>query len=177
MKEIWEDVRGYEGLYQVSNFGNVKSLNYNKTKQEKILKPKTSSAYNIVCLCKNGNNKYCSIHRLVANAFIPNPYSYSDINHIDGNKRNNSVKNLEWVSRSENMKHACYKLNKNPREWSKTKVRCIETQEVFETQTEAAKKYKTSQGAIGNAARKNRPKAGGVHWEFIKDIGVVAPLP
>lgn len=166
MKEIWKDIAGYEGLYQVSNFGRVKSLNYNKTGISKCLVPKKNNSYNMVCLCKGGVHKYVSIHRLVANAFIPNPENKLEVNHIDGNKSNNLISNLEWVTSSENTRHAIDKLGHNPRKWSKTPVKCVETGEIFETQIEAARVYHTSQGAIGNSARGNRPKAGGHHWVF-----------
>lgn len=170
MKEIWKDIPGYEGLYQVSNFGQVKSLNYWRKKEEKILKPKHSSLYYVVCLCKNGASKYRTIHSLVAECFIPNIEKKKQINHINGDKHDNAVTNLEWVTPRENVLHSVHTLNNNPREWSKTPVRCVETGDVFDTQVEAAKAYHTSQGAIGNSARKNRPLAGGFHWEFIRCI-------
>lgn len=177
MKEIWKDIPGFEGVYQVSNFGNVKSLNYNKTGKEKLLIPKRSSVYDAVCLCLNSKHKYSFIHRLVAEAFIPNSQHKTQVNHKDGNKRNNNIENLEWVTPSENMNHSVYKLKHNPRAWSATPVRCIETSEIFATQSEAAKVYHTSQGAIGNSARRKRGSAGGVHWEFIRDIGLAGTPP
>lgn len=111
MEELWKDIEGFEGLYQVSNLGNVKSL-----KRNIILKPgivaykKTKeNGYYIV----NLKSKPFYIHRLVAEAFIPNPENKPQINHIDCNKRNNNVKNLEWVTREENIQHA-YKNNLIP---------------------------------------------------------------
>ncbi len=117
MKEIWKDIEGYEGLYQISNLGNVKSL-----KNNIILKPsKNSKGYLQVFLWKNGSGKLLRIHRLVAKAFIPNFDDKPQVNHIDGNKQNNRVNNLEWVTNSENQKHA-FKIklqtnigNNNPR--------------------------------------------------------------
>ena len=107
MQKIWKDINGYEGLYQVSNFGDVKSLNYNHTKTEKILCPKNHhSGYKTVMLCNNGKNSNKSIHVLVASAFIPNPDQKPFVNHIDGNKGNNFVSNLEWVTAKENTNHA-----------------------------------------------------------------------
>ena len=115
MTEIWKDVDGYSGLYQVSNFGNVKSLSKHvpcksgKTRKlpEKILKPaKTDSGYFVVCLSKNKISKHYKIHRLVASAFIENKERKKCVNHIDGDKTNNNVSNLEWCTYSENMKHA-----------------------------------------------------------------------
>lgn len=107
MKEIWKEIEGYEGLYQVSTLGNVKSLNYNHTKREKLLVPKKhKSGYFIVMLCKNGQQKNRSIQTLVAKAFVENPDCKPCVNHIDGNKQNNTVSNLEWVTYRENTRHA-----------------------------------------------------------------------
>ena len=75
-EEIWRDVPNYEGLYQVSNFGRVKSLNYNHTKREKIMKPQLIKGYYQIGLCKNGKVKQYLVHRLVALAFIPNPIGF-----------------------------------------------------------------------------------------------------
>ena len=103
MNEIWRDIVGYEGLYQVSNLGNVKSLNYNKTGKERNLKPGTDgSGYRFVNLCKNGKIRLFKIHRLVAQAFLENPDHKSDVNHKDENKTNNCVDNLEWMTSKEN---------------------------------------------------------------------------
>lgn len=95
--EIWKDIDGYEGLYQVSNLGRVKSLNYNHTNQEKILRQiKTKGGYVIINLCKNGKSKNFLVHRLVANAFLENLNNLPQVNHIDENKENNVVSNLEF---------------------------------------------------------------------------------
>ena len=97
--EEWKPICGYEGLYEVSNLGKVKSLNYNHTKQEKILKfGKRPNGYLFVNLWKDKKRKPCSVHRLVAIAFIPNPNNLETVNHIDENKLNNCVENLEWCS-------------------------------------------------------------------------------
>ena len=101
-KEIWKDIKGFEGKYQVSNLGNVKSLNYNRTKKERILTPKKRSGYLIVTLSKKGIHKDFLIHRLVAQAFIEKPENLPEVNHIDENKLNNRVENLEWCDRKYN---------------------------------------------------------------------------
>lgn len=114
MQEIWKDIKGYEGLYQISNLGRVKSLRkwirgYNGYKnEERILKPYIHHGpdYYVVTLCKNKNKKMHLLHRLIAKAFIPNPNNYPQINHIDGNKQNNNITNLEWCTQSQNTKHA-----------------------------------------------------------------------
>ena len=104
INEIWSDIVGYEQLYQISNFGTVKSLSNNKIKKEKILKQvKTTNGYLFVNLCKNGKRKFYQIHRLVAQAFLPNPENKPCIDHINTNKTDNRVCNLRWVTAKENM--------------------------------------------------------------------------
>lgn len=115
-QEIWKDIKGYEGKYQVSNFGNVRSLMYHNAKEIKrisLLKPATDgSGYFRCALSKNNILTTFKVHRLVAQAFIPNPNNYPQINHIDGNKKNNRVENLEWCTNSMNQIHA-YSNNLN----------------------------------------------------------------
>jgi len=112
------DVKGYEGYYQVSNVGRVKSLarnvgkssgskTYTQFVQEKILNPyRKTNGYLAVRFSRNGKGFEKTIHRLVADAFIENPKRYKEVNHIDGNKVNNHYSNLEWVTQRENMLHA-----------------------------------------------------------------------
>ncbi len=114
--EIWKDIPGYKGLYQVSNLGSVKRLNKNN---EKILKNRIRDGYFAVSLSKNGIRKDGKISRMVAIAFVDNPFNYNIVNHIDGNKQNNNYENLEWVSNRENIHH--YHLSKN----ATTKHSCI----------------------------------------------------
>lgn len=115
--EEWKDIKGYEGLYQVSNLGRVKSLigwNGNKyVKREKILKVSRQEVTKTYCrykvdLKKNGKRKNFKVHRLVAEAFIPNPNNYREVNHKDSNPLNNCVYNLEWCDRKHNIKHSIY---------------------------------------------------------------------
>lgn len=104
--EIWLPIEGYGGLYQVSNYGRVKSLDYNRTKQEKILRQgKNKYGYLMVVLYKEGKGKTIKIHRLVAQAFIPNPNNYPCVNHKDECKTNNCVDNLEWCTQKYNIKY------------------------------------------------------------------------
>lgn len=107
MQEIWKPVKNYENLYEVSNTGKIKSLSYNHQKTPKIMKPTINSAgYYKVELYKNGKSNIFSIHRLVAESFIENPNNYPCVNHIDCNKKNNNVSNLEWVTHKQNSYHA-----------------------------------------------------------------------
>ena len=107
MKEIWKDIKGYEGLYQVSNKGNVKSLNYNRTGEERILRPWVdNNEYLRVKLYRKGNCKKLLVHRLVLMAFAPiNNMDKFDVNHKDENKKNNNLDNLEWCDRSYNINY------------------------------------------------------------------------
>ena len=125
MEEIWKDVPGYEGLYQVSNYGEVKSLGNNASRKEKILKPsKNVETYLKVALWKDGNKKTIKIHQLVTMAFlghIPNGYEIV-VNHIDNNPLNNYIGNLELVTVRYNS--SCHKTdvgiywNKRDKRWS-----------------------------------------------------------
>lgn len=116
--EIWKDISGYEGLYQVSNTGKVKSLDrivksntphqdgFRRLKGKLLKHGLTTSGYRFVALCVNGKAKNFSIHRLAATAFIPNPDNLKTVNHINGDKEDNRTTNLEWLSYSGQEKHA-----------------------------------------------------------------------
>ena len=105
MEEIWKDIEGYEGLYQISTLGRVRSLRkFDELNNIFVMKPNASNRYYKISLSKNGKTKYFFVHRLVAQAFIPNPDNLSLVNHKDCNKLNNCVSNLEWCD---------YKYNNN----------------------------------------------------------------
>lgn len=102
--EFWKDIKGYEGLYQVSNYGRVKSLGNEASRKEKIRKVKYDrNGYPVIILHKNGEKKFFLTHRLVAEAFMPNPDNLPEINHKDECKTNNFVENLEWCNRYYNV--------------------------------------------------------------------------
>lgn len=110
MKEVWKDIKGYEGIYQVSNTGKVRSLDrkvWNYNKKGRVLKMHNNGhGYYNLSLHGNGKEeKHAYVHILVAKAFIPNPNNYEQVNHKDFDKSNNCVDNLEWVSRKQNMLH------------------------------------------------------------------------
>lgn len=108
MKEIWKDIKDYEGLYQISSYGRVKRLRFTNGhldfEKTKILKPYKDGGKNyfVVGLYKNGNRKYKQVHRLVAEAFIPNTKNLPLVNHKDENKENNRADNLEWCTHKYN---------------------------------------------------------------------------
>lgn len=127
MKEIWKDVIGYEGLYKISNLGRVKN------RFDLILKPNTTRGYKIVSLSKNNTQKTYKLHSLVALNFLGKRAKGGlQVNHIDGNKLNNKVSNLEYVTRSKNVKHA-YSLglmDKRGHKNCKAKLSVIEVLEI-----------------------------------------------
>lgn len=120
MEEIWKDITNFEGIYQVSNLGRVRSLDriaVGKKQKHKlkgrILKTYENSIYYNVFLRKDGKSYEKNVHRLVAETFIKNENNYSDVNHKDGNKHNNKVSNLEWCDRSFNITHSYNVLKSN----------------------------------------------------------------
>lgn len=116
MQEIWKDIPNYEGYYQVSNLGRVRSNHNTRYHKPKILKNIPRSGYVSVILCKNKSQKNVFVHRLVAECFIPNPENKPCVNHIDGNKANPCVTNLEWCTQKENISHAIKSGLFNPTE-------------------------------------------------------------
>ena len=158
IKEVWRDIPEFEGYYQVSNLGRVKSLiGWNGRKyinRERIIKPTlTSTGYYKVDLKKNGKRKVYKLHRAIAQAFIPNPERKPFINHIDGNPLNNDIANLEWCTNQENIRHG-YKLGLIP----STKEHhddFVHRYAEGKTIREIAEEYGVSCSAVGNAI-KNR---------------------
>lgn len=132
--EIWKDIEEYEGLYQVSNLGRVRSLDRVvegksssiRLHRGKILSPGVNSTgYYMVVLCKDGHTHAYTIHRLVSNTFIPNPNNYTHINHKDENKLNNNIKNLEWCSHQYNVNYGTTNLRRGEslkKSWLKKRV-------------------------------------------------------
>lgn len=115
MDEIWVDIKNYEGLYKISNFGRVMSMpktwvcckKTTRTKSETIVSVCTNTLYHNLRLHKKGEkSRFKNLHRLLAEHFIPNPNNKREVNHINGNKHDNRLENLEWVTSSENRKHA-----------------------------------------------------------------------
>ena len=116
MEENWKDIPGYEGKYQISNFGRVKSLLFINNKyvipREKIMNYTIRSGYQVLVLRKNGKRESRQVHRLVAEAFIPNPNNLPIVNHKDFNRENNFVENLEWCTQKENVNWSVENMKK-----------------------------------------------------------------
>ena len=165
--ETWKPVKGYEGHYEVSSFGRVKSLARMRKSarggfaplRERIMKLKTSKAgYFVVHLMDHGKMTWPSVHRLVAEAFIPNSENKPTVNHIDANKKNNNVCNLEWATQSEQMVHAVDNNLLEVRGSPKfTKAMKREMHDYFVTSgctiTELARKFNTSERTAGRVAK------------------------
>lgn len=178
MEEIWKDIKGYEGLYQVSNCGRVKSLrNRSNHKEEIIMKQSIVMGYSVISLCKESISKMYKIHRLVANAFIKNPNGKPQVNHKDGNKQNNNAENLEWVTAKENTIHA-YKNglahaqrgieNRRSKAIKQVDLNTGKTIAIYNGLREAERKTGVPHGNIGRVAQHKWDSAGGYRWEYEK---------
>lgn len=135
MREIWKNIHGFEGKYQVSNYGNIKSLNYRAKGISKILKYSIIDGYPCLSLTLNGKYKTYRIHRLVANAFIENTLNKPQVNHINGNRADNNVNNLEWVTNKENIIHSYKVLNRKISQETKDKISIFRTKKVIDTKS------------------------------------------
>lgn len=149
----WRDIKGYEGKYQVSNLGNVKSLNFHRKNKECLLTPKIDKdGYLEIALYKNGKSKYYRIHRLVAIAFISNNENKKEVNHINGIKSDNRVDNLEWCTSSENQVHA-YKTGLQKISGgalsNRKKIKCIELN-IIKDSIHEMQRYLVEQGYTTN---------------------------
>ena len=163
--EVWKDLPNYEGIYQISNYGSIRSLDhYVKSKVNKriqygrVRKPQLSKkGYLQISIIKNGKKLNTGIHRLVAIAFIPNINNYEQVNHIDSNKLNNNVSNLEWCTNKQNADHATKNNLRRCNYGEKHHMTKLKDKDVFnvrkllslgKTQTEIARIYNVSNTAI-----------------------------
>ncbi len=161
MKEVWKDIEGYEGLYQVSSFGRVK-----KVTTGRILKGgKHAKGYLLVGLYKNNIRSSKTIHRLVAEAFIPNPENKPEVNHIDENKTNNSLDNLEWMTTKENTNHG----TRNKRMSIPIIATNLKTGEVedFYGSNECARQLGLQASHITDVLKGRRKQTGGFTFKYL----------
>lgn len=189
-KEVWKDIKDFEGLYQVSNLGNIKRLerdiiDFRGVKQhfkESILSPSINKyGYLQTTLRKNRTKHTVKVHKLVALMFVDNPNNYVIIDHIDGNKTNNVAKNLRWVTNSENVlnPNTYSKFKENVTIVRKNEGVCVcklddnyKVLEIFNSFEDAAKNVNCSSQLIKNACKQNNKhyKAKGFHWRKKIDI-------
>lgn len=188
----WRPVKDYEGLYEVSNLGQVRSLNYKGNGYIRELKTHPNNrGYLTLLLTKDSTSSRKLVHRLVAEAFIPNPENKLEVNHIDGNKANNSVNNLEWATRQENNvhalntglrtalagKHASFYGKRHTEQTRKKmsqnsvyskRIRCIETGDIYKSIQEASNITGVNRNSISAVCRGKYKTAGGYRWEYIE---------
>lgn len=165
MEEIWKDIKDYEGLYEVSNLGRVRSLNYNKTGEIRLLKvQKHSDGYLQVGLRKDGKQKLYTVHRLVCEAFIPNPDGLPCVNHIDEDKTNNHVWNLEWCTVKYNTNYGTGIERRSKRVYQYTLDGSFIRS--YYTTREAARQTGIHHTRISAVALGKQNSAGGYIWSF-----------
>lgn len=184
--EIWKDIPGWEGFYQASNLGRIKRLPLEFTYSdgqkhyypEKIYVPAVAgNGYKMVTFRKPGEKQeHLYVHRLIAETFIKNPEGYNVINHLDSDRTNNNVNNLEWTTFSGNSIHAIHHHGKIGAITMRPVI-CTETGKIFESCTDAARylshlttNLKSSGENIRMSALGRRPTALGFHWKFKENI-------
>ncbi|MGI8362739.1 NUMOD4 domain-containing protein [Bacillus cereus] len=179
MNEIWKDIEGYEGLYQVSNLGRVKSLERvversdGRTRKQygRILKPGLNTyGYPHVVLCRESLCKTTLVHTLVAQAFLYKKTICTEVNHRDGNKKNNSVWNLEWVTSEENKEHALREgLHHKPRK--AVHMLSLDGDHVmtFPSMSEAARYLGVFKGGISGVCGGKGKTAYGYKWKYASE--------
>ena len=184
MQEIWKPVKDYEDLYEVSNFGNIRSVDrYVIDKGNRSFRKGTNISicdnghgYKYVTLYKNGKQSHKHVHRLVAEAFVDNPNNYTEVNHLDLDKSNNQSVNLEWCSRQYNMSHA-YKHGRLSNEQNNKPVVKIGLDgtviEKYISLVEAAKSVSGIPQNIGHCCRHTTMTMYGYYWEYDNDNYIV----
>lgn len=168
---IWKPIEGFEGLYEVSSEGKVRSLNYRgiKGRIEELSPMDSGQGYLRVELCKEGKRYRCRIHRLVASAFLGNPEDFTDVNHLDEDKYNNRLNNLEWCTRKHNINHGtAIKRRAKLRSKAVEAIDPITGETVLRfTSTMEAQRSGFIASNIGNCCRGERKKHRGLYWRYV----------
>ena len=156
-----KDIKGYEGLYAITEEGQVWSY-YSK----RFIKPHIrSNGYLQVLLSKGGIKKSYKVHRLVAQAYLPNPDNLPEVNHIDEDKTNNCVNNLEWCSHEYNLNYGQH--NEKISNSLKKRCLCVELNKEFNSINEAGLFIKRNPSGVSAALNGKQKTAGGYHWQYI----------
>ena len=164
MEEIWKPIKNFENRYRVSNLGRIYSIT-----RKTIMKLSMLNGYLRVILYDGNKTNGYYVHRIVAEAFIPNPQNKPLINHIDENRANNVVSNLEWATSSENVNHGS-RNDKVSKKFSETGISrpviCVETRIVYSSGKQAKRETGIDDGSINHACTGRCKTAGGFHWNF-----------
>lgn len=191
----WKDIQGYEGIYQISNLGEIRSFDrvvkyknrygneLQYLKRGRKLQPiKTKNGYLLVTLSKNNKKERYLVHRLVAQAFVPNPYNLNEVNHIDEKPNNPLWTNLEWVTHKQNMNHGTVKQrisnSSKGKKFKKETVKkisekhckriyCSELDMYFESINEGAKYIGVHNSSLSKHLKGIYKTCGGYHWNFV----------
>ena len=162
--EFWKDIKGYEGLYQVSNVGQVKSLPRYGTKGRILKSTLTHDGYLRVCLCKKNKKKNFLVSRLVAEAFLSNEDELPEVDHLNGDRTDNRVCNLQWISSVENYR------KKQSGVGIPKRVICIETGEVFESAAAAARAFDRKPSTMWQHLSGRHKSCAGLHFKYENDV-------
>ena len=166
MEEVWKNVVGYDGIYQVSNTGRIKRIL--KSKERMLIGRLDKDGYKEVILSKKQNKKYCKLHRLVAEAFVPNTNNKPQVNHKDRNKTNNSADNLEWVTGSENTIHS-FVTGRKPHKGTRAVSQFTKDMKLishWESIGDASRALNVSRNNICSCCRGHLGTAGGYIWKY-----------
>ena len=155
-----KDIKGYEGLYAITSCGKVWSY-----RSQKFLQSSLVCGYLSVCLCKGGEQKRVYIHRLVAEAYIPNPNNLPQVNHKDEIKIHNYINNLEWVTEKENCNYGT--RTERGSDKRKKPIYCVELDKIYDSLKQASEELLLNQGNISKACRGKIKTCGGYHWRYI----------
>ena len=170
MEEVWKEIKGYNGIYFISNEGRIKSFQNGNCKILKAKKGKTD--YMMIGLTKDKKRKWFYVHRLVLMTFCPNNNSEKmQVNHKDENKNNNNLNNLEWVTRKQNCNYGNRNFKINQKNLNRAdqslKVLCVETNIIFPSASEAQRQTKVNLSNLLKVCYGKAKTAGGYHWKFV----------